>query len=99
LLDGDVYKAAARSSDAARAYRNALSPDPDSLDALYNLSLLLVVSGEKEGLGEAIKGLSRFVEKAPPSDARSSEVRASLESLKEELLDDSGKRDRHPNRF
>jgi tetratricopeptide (TPR) repeat protein len=51
LLEGDVYKAAARSSDAARAYRNALSTDPDSLDALYNLSLLLVVSGERRARG------------------------------------------------
>ena len=96
LLEGDVYKAAARSSDAARAYRNALSTDPDSLDALYNLSLLLVVSGEKEGLVEAIKYMSRFVEKAPPSDARSAEVRASLESLRKQLLDDSAKRDKLP---
>jgi tetratricopeptide (TPR) repeat protein len=96
LLEGDVYKAAARSSDAAGAYRNALSTDPDSLDALYNLSLLLVVSGEKEGLVEAIKYMSRFVEKAPPSDARSAEVRASLESLRKQLLDDSAKRDKLP---
>jgi tetratricopeptide (TPR) repeat protein len=99
LLEGDVYKAAARSSDAARAYRNALSTDPDSLDALYNLSLLLVVSGEKKGLVEAIKYMSRFVEKAPRSDARSSEVRVSLESLKKQLLDDSAKRDKPPNQF
>ena len=99
LLEGDVYKAAARSSDAARAYRNALSTDPDSLDALYNLSLLLVVSGEREGLVEAIKYMSRFVEKAPRSDARSSEVRASLESLKKQLLDEPAKRDRPPTQF
>jgi tetratricopeptide (TPR) repeat protein len=82
LLRGDLCLKVGRADDAVAAYSKVLTAEPQNLDALYGLSLVLVESTEKEKLLQAERNLNQFIIKAPPTDKRVATAKVMIESLK-----------------
>ena len=85
---GDLYRAAANSGDASMTekavatYKSVLASDPANLEALYNLGIALLGSSEKEKIQESLNYLSDFVAKAPATDKRVPDTKATIEAIK-----------------
>ncbi|MEN3333540.1 MAG: hypothetical protein V7641_2905 [Blastocatellia bacterium] len=85
---GDLYRAAANSGDAnmtekaVATYKSVLASDPANLEALYNLGIALLGSSEKEKIQESLNYLSDFVAKAPATDKRIPDTKATIEAIK-----------------
>ena len=83
----DLYRVAGNSDPnmtekAAAAYKSVLTTDPNNIDALYNLGITLLGSSEKEKIQESLNYLSDFVAKAPPTDKRVPDAKATVEAIK-----------------
>jgi tetratricopeptide (TPR) repeat protein len=83
VMRGDVFRFAGRSEDAVTAYKEAITTDPNNVDALYGLGLTLIAAQEKERIQEGANALADFVAKAQPTDKRVPDVKAALEAVKE----------------
>ncbi len=81
-LIGNLNHGAARVTEAALAYRRALSANPQDADALYNLSMILLMSEDKQSLQQSANLLSDFLNSAP-DDERATGVRLALEMLEQ----------------
>jgi tetratricopeptide (TPR) repeat protein len=84
---GDLYRAAANSDPnmtekAVATYKSVLTSDPTNLEALYNLGIALLGSSEKEKIQESLNYLSDFVAKAPATDKRVPDTKATIEAIK-----------------
>jgi tetratricopeptide (TPR) repeat protein len=83
----DLYRVAGNTDPnmaekAAAAYKSVLTADPNNIDALYNLGITLLGSSEKEKIQESLNYLSDFVAKAPPTDKRVPDTRATIDAIK-----------------
>ena len=83
----DLYRVAGNSDPnmtekAAAAYKNVLATDPNNIDALYSLGITLLGSSEKEKIQESLNYLSDFVAKAPATDKRVPDAKATVEAIK-----------------
>ena len=69
------------------AYRQALTANPDNLDAMYGLGIALAAdpSQSKEKLIEARDALQKFAAKAPATDTRKQEAAAAAEGINQSL--------------
>jgi tetratricopeptide (TPR) repeat protein len=85
---GDLYRAAANSGDAnmtekaVATYKGVLASDPNNLEALYNLGIALLGSSDKEKIQESLNYLSDFAAKAPATDKRVPDTKATIEAIK-----------------
>jgi tetratricopeptide (TPR) repeat protein len=85
ITKGELYRLSYKNDEAVAAFKKVLEADANNADAFYGLGLTLVSSGEKEKLQEAANYLADFVAKAPANDPRVSEVKDSLQALKNEF--------------
>lgn len=69
------------------AYRQALTANPENLDAMYGLGIALAAdpSQSKEKLAEARDALQKFAAKAPATDTRKQEAAAAAEGIAQSL--------------
>lgn len=69
------------------AYRQALTANPENLDAMYGLGIALAAdpSQSKEKLTEARDALQKFAAKAPATDTRKQEAAAAAEGINQSL--------------
>ncbi len=69
------------------AYRQALTANPENLDAMYGLGIALAAdpSQSKEKLTEARDALQKFAAKAPATDTRKQEAAAAAEGISQSL--------------
>lgn len=69
------------------AYRQALTTNPDNLDAMYGLGIALAAdpSQSKEKLAEARDALQKFAAKAPATDSRKQEAAAAADGISQSL--------------
>jgi tetratricopeptide (TPR) repeat protein len=85
VIRGDLYRAAGQSDEAIAAYKKVLAADPNNLDALFGMGLTLLASSDMAKLQESANYLADFVSKAPPSDKRVNDAKATLEALKNQF--------------
>lgn len=69
------------------AYRQALTANPENLDAMYGLGIALAAdpTQSKEKLTEARDALEKFAAKAPATDGRKQEAAAAAEGIGQSL--------------
>ena len=84
---GDLYRFAgntdpAMSEKAVAIYKGILASDPNNIEALYNLGIALLGSTDKEKIQESLNYLSDFVAKAPATDKRVPDAKATVEAIK-----------------
>jgi tetratricopeptide (TPR) repeat protein len=84
---GDLYRVAGNtdpnmSEKAVATYKGVLASEPNNLEALYNLGIALLGSSEKEKIQESLNYLSDFVAKAPATDKRVPDTKATIEAIK-----------------
>jgi cytochrome c-type biogenesis protein CcmH/NrfG len=84
---GDVYRFAgntdpAMGEKAVAIYKGILASDPSNIEALYNLGIALLGSTDKEKIQESLNYLSDFVAKAPATDKRVPDAKATVEAIK-----------------
>jgi tetratricopeptide (TPR) repeat protein len=84
---GDLYRFAgnsdpAMSEKALALYKGVLVSDPNNVEALYSLGITLLGSSDKEKIQESLNYLSDFVAKAPATDTRVSDAKATIEAIK-----------------
>ncbi|MEW6213469.1 MAG: carboxypeptidase-like regulatory domain-containing protein, partial [Acidobacteriota bacterium] len=77
---GDINSGAARISEAVVAYKRSLAANSQNADALYNLSMILLSSEERNALQQAANLLSDFLSVAPDDD-RATGARLAIELL------------------
>jgi tetratricopeptide (TPR) repeat protein len=85
VIKGDLYRAAGQTDEAIAAYKKVLAVDPNNLDALFGIGLTLLASTDMAKLQESANYLADFVAKAPPSDKRVNDAKATLEALKNQF--------------
>jgi hypothetical protein len=84
---GDLYRFAgntdpAMGEKAVAIYKSILASDPANIEALYNLGIALLGSTDKEKIQESLNYLSDFVAKAPATDKRVADAKATVEAIK-----------------
>ncbi|MFL6212743.1 MAG: carboxypeptidase regulatory-like domain-containing protein [Blastocatellia bacterium] len=93
---GDLYRFAGNSDPAmaekaVATYKNILAGDPNNVEALYNLGITLLGSSDKEKIQESLNYLSDFVAKAPATDKRVPDAKATITAIKEQYKIDAEK--------
>lgn len=86
---GDLYRFAGNSDPAmgekaVATYKSILASDPTNIEALYNLGIALLGSSDKEKIQESLNYLSDFVAKAPATDKRVPDAKATITAIKEQ---------------
>ena len=86
---GDLYRFAGNSDPAmgekaVGIYKSILASDPNNVEALYNLGIALLGSSDKEKIQESLNYLSDFVAKAPATDKRVPDAKATITAIKEQ---------------
>ncbi|HSB09672.1 MAG TPA: tetratricopeptide repeat protein [Blastocatellia bacterium] len=82
---GNLFRSAGRTDEAIEVYKKVLVADPNNLDALYNMGLALLGSTEREKIQESVNLLDQFVSKAPPTDKRVSDAKATIVAIKNQF--------------
>jgi tetratricopeptide (TPR) repeat protein len=93
---GNLYRAAGRTEEAVEVYKQVLAADPNNLDALYNLGLALLGSTEKEKIQQSVNALAEFVSKAPGTDKRVPDAKATIEAIKNQFNVEAEKPEKAP---
>jgi cytochrome c-type biogenesis protein CcmH/NrfG len=75
-----------------------LAADPNNLDALYNLGLALLGATEKEKIQQSVNALAEFVSKAPATDRRVADAKATIEAIKNQFNVEAEKPEKAPAR-
>ena len=84
---GDLYRFGgngdpALGEKAVAIYKGILASDPNNVEALYNLGIALLGSTDKDKIQESLNYLSDFVAKAPATDKRVPDAKATVEAIK-----------------
>lgn len=85
LMKAEMYRSSGRSDEAVAAYQAVLAADANNIDAIYGLGLTFLASSETEKLQQSANYLADFVAKAPASDSRVPEAKATLDALKNQF--------------
>jgi len=82
---GNLFRSAGRTDEALEVYKKVIAADPNNLDALYNMGLALLGSTDKEKIQESVNLLAQFVSKAPPTDKRVTDAKATIDAIKNQF--------------
>jgi len=98
IYRGNLYRSGGRTEEAVEIYKKVLAADPNNLDALYNLGLALLGSTEKEKIQQSVNALAEFVSKAPATDKRVADAKATIEAIKNQFNVEAEKPEKAPAR-
>jgi tetratricopeptide (TPR) repeat protein len=98
IRKGNLYRSAGRTDEAVEAYKKVLTADPNNLDALYNLGLALLGSTDKEKIQQSVNALAEFVSKAPATDKRVADAKATIDAIKNQFNVEAEKPEKAPAR-
>lgn len=95
---GNLYRSGGRTDEAVDLYKKVLAVDPNNLDALYNLGLALLGSTDKEKIQQSVNALADFVSKAPATDKRVADAKATIDAIKNQFNVEAEKPEKAPAR-
>ena len=95
---GNLYRSGGRTEEAVEIYKKVLAVDPNNLDALYNLGLALLGATEKEKIQQSVNALAEFVSKAPATDKRVADAKATIDAIKNQFNVEAEKPEKAPAR-
>lgn len=98
IYRGNLYRSGGRTEEAVEIYKKVLAVDPNNLDALYNLGLALLGATEKEKIQQSVNALAEFVSKAPATDKRVADAKATIDAIKNQFNVEAEKPEKAPAR-